>query len=545
LKRRRAAALTVTVLLTVLAGASCGASRSAAVRVGSQTISKTQLASVLAIGRSQYRSKGIPFPRPGTAEYRLLTQQALGYLVERAQAAQADPELGLRPAALLVTTWSFARVTARVRVADAEVNGYYAAHRSRSEPVTIDRGTAGQIRTELLSQRQKAAMKAWLARVRKRFAISYSPGYAPVSEVSLARRIWRIPAHGSCDLPVGSYSFANAAKHGCLGDNAVLPGALGPPCSLIDLPTGAPSGFTSAEENSGYAEYVTDVAGSCVPDPRDEKYQVSEEMVAAHQPPVPVSYLNASGAARYTDNQYGFTMTYPRRFHLQVASPTFERVREIEIANFSLRNIVSTRPLARGAVEFTLADGSVGRPLFPRVRDSAFPLALSEFQGSARASFLSIQGSASILSADVMTGPAVSSEDLAALKAIVASIRFPALRDHTFTPSGYLVLGRAVDFPLGFVKRYPGVDHGGRRMPFFLVHSQDGFFEVSAPEGYAPGYACDIRFDRAARKFQCPNGAVWNLSGDVLVNPDPSRYQNEPLQRAVAPVSFDGHVLVF
>src|SRR5439155_20458900 len=117
------------------------------------------------------------------------------------------------------------RVTARVRVADAEVNGYYAAHRSRSQPVTIDRGTAGQIRTELLSQRQKAAMKAWLARVRKRFAISYSPGYAPVSEVSLGRRIWRIPAHGSCDLPVGSYSFANAAKHGCLGDNAVLPGA--------------------------------------------------------------------------------------------------------------------------------------------------------------------------------------------------------------------------------------------------------------------------------------------------------------------------------
>jgi hypothetical protein len=144
-----------------------------------------------------------------------------------------------------------------------------------------------------------------------------------------------------------------------------------------------------------------------------------------------------------------------------------------------------------------------------------------------------------------MTGPAVSSADLAALKAIIASIRFPALRDHTFTPSGYYVLGRASRFALGFVKRYPGVDHGGRRLPFFFVHSRDGFFEVRAPEGYAHDYACDIRFDRAARKFQCPNGAVWNLTGRVLVNPDPSRYMDEPLQRAVAPVSFDGHVLVF
>jgi len=73
----------------------------------------------------------------------------------------------------------------------------------------------------------------------------------------------------------GRYRFAVRSEHGCLGEGALLPGRGAPVCTLIDLPTGAPNGSTSAEEDSGYTDYVTSVAGSCTPDPRDQTYPVA------------------------------------------------------------------------------------------------------------------------------------------------------------------------------------------------------------------------------------------------------------------------------
>ncbi len=174
-------------------------------------------------------------------------------------------------------------------------------------------------------------------------------------------------------------------------------------------------------------------------------------------------------------------------------------------------------------------------------RDTALPLRLGAFRRTNGARWLPVQAEGATFTAAVRTGASPSAADLAALKAIVASIRFPLLHTGTVAPSGYFVLGRATAYPPGSVTRIAGF---GTIKPFFLVHDRTGFWIVRRPEGHDPGYGCAIRFDRTKRRFTCPNGAAWSLDGHVLVNPKPSLYQDEELLRSIAPVSVDGHILV-
>jgi hypothetical protein len=43
--------------------------------------------------------------------------------------------------------------------------------------------------------------------------------------------------------------------------------------------------------------------------------------------------------------------------------------------------------------------------------------------------------------------------------------------------------------------------------------------------------------------FFCPNGARWDLRGNVRRNPDRRRFKDDPLDMRPAVVAFDGHVL--
>jgi len=127
---------------------------------------------------------------------------------------------------------------------------------------------------EGLRQRRREAVKRWLASVRHRF-----PCTRPVTRPSPPSR-WPARSGGRylgsrATFLSGRYRFAVRSEHGCLGEGALLPGRGAPVCTLIDLPTGAPNGSTSAEEDSGYTDYVTSVAGSCTPDPRDQTYPVA------------------------------------------------------------------------------------------------------------------------------------------------------------------------------------------------------------------------------------------------------------------------------
>jgi hypothetical protein len=206
------------------------------------------------------------------------------------------------------------KVVGSIRVSDAEVQAYFSKNPKRYQAGkrrALDLSVATEIRTELLRKERGAAMHRFVADAEKRWPVTYAPGYAPVSEMALARKIWTAGPKKACDLPAGNYSWQKARDHGC-AENEPIPGNGSPACSLIDLPLG-PNGFSSAEENDGFAGYVEDNAGTCSEDPRLQSVQVQRR---PNTMPVKVSYVHRTGSATYEDALLGFTLRYPRRLHL-------------------------------------------------------------------------------------------------------------------------------------------------------------------------------------------------------------------------------------
>ena len=161
----------------------------------------------------------------------------------------------------VVTHVSWLKVTGGIHVSDAEVRAVFSKNPKHYQPgkraLVPGRRDADPDPTAGEGSRRSDAP---LCHGRgEALAGHLRPGYAPVSEMALARKIWAPGAHKKCDLPGGSYSWQKAREHGCV-EAAGLPGVGWPACTLIDLPLG-PSGFTSGEMNDGFAEYLMDNAG--------------------------------------------------------------------------------------------------------------------------------------------------------------------------------------------------------------------------------------------------------------------------------------------
>lgn len=517
---KAAAGLALGVVVLALGAAACGGGGSSYVaKVGAKPITKAQLQAVLDLGRQQYRPRHIPFPRPGSAEYLLLREQALDFLVHQTLAHLADAKLGMKLENRVVTNASFVKVTGGIHAVDAEQ----------------------------LRKLCGAAMHRFVADAERRWPVRYAAGYAPVSEMALARKVWTPQPHRTCDLPPGTYPYAKARAHGCLGAGAPSPGVGSPVCTLIGFPR-AVNGFTSAEENDGFADYLTSNAGTCTPDPRLQPYQVQAPVRTT---PVSVSYLRGSGTATYRDSQFGWTLRYPHRFHLRpISGGSVTPVDGLEIANYSLSVSTTARELAPGGVEFSLIQ--IGRgpsPLPPGPNRATFPFSTREFRLEHGSFSLSIPAEGVTFQASLRKGSKPSEHDVAAIRATVSSLRFPALQVGHFAPSGFYVLGRPSAYPLGSVTPIgggPGLLGSPRKSaPFDLVHTGDGFWKIDWPSYYAHPYtSCGVRFDPRRRQFRCRNGAIWDLEGNVVRNPDPTRYHDQPLSRTPVTVSYDGYVVV-
>jgi parvulin-like peptidyl-prolyl isomerase len=63
--------------------------------VGNDTISKAQFDTLIAQAKKSYQSQKRTFPKPGSTEYEQLKQQAMQYLVQRAEFAQKANDLGV------------------------------------------------------------------------------------------------------------------------------------------------------------------------------------------------------------------------------------------------------------------------------------------------------------------------------------------------------------------------------------------------------------------------------------------------------------------
>jgi parvulin-like peptidyl-prolyl isomerase len=89
-------------LSIALAVAGCGGTSTAtlgsddAAIVGSQTITKEQLSSLMDRAKKTYDVQKRPFPKPGTAEYEQLKGQAITYLIQRAEYAQEADAMGIK-----------------------------------------------------------------------------------------------------------------------------------------------------------------------------------------------------------------------------------------------------------------------------------------------------------------------------------------------------------------------------------------------------------------------------------------------------------------
>jgi hypothetical protein len=145
----------------------------------------------------------------------------------------------------------------------------------------------------------------------------------------------------------------------------------------------------------------------------------------------------------------------------------------------------------------------------------------------------------------VWIGPRSSKTARASIWRVVRSLRFPPLRTGSFTGYGFYVLDKTRRYPLRSVTRHSLDDPIEGLVPFYLVHAPGGFYTLSWPENLDRGYKnCDVQLDRPQLEFFCrENGARWNRVGRVLVNPNPTKYQNDPLELARGKVAHDGHVL--
>ena len=171
--------LTTTLLLASLAAvlAGCGGSggvpSGAVAKVGKDTITQQSYNTLIDQAKRSYKVQKRPFPKAGSAEYKTLQNQAVQYLVQRAEFAQEASTLGITITqkqiddrlaqikkqyfggseakykaqlknqgltndqilddvkAQLVSEQIFKKVTADVKVTDADVQKYYTDHKSQ------------------------------------------------------------------------------------------------------------------------------------------------------------------------------------------------------------------------------------------------------------------------------------------------------------------------------------------------------------------------------------------------------------------------------
>jgi foldase protein PrsA len=167
--------LLVVVVLAAGCGSGGGGSKSvptsAVAVVGDATITKAQFNDLLAGAKRNYAARKTPFPKPGTPQYKSLQDQVVQYLVQQSELQQKADELGIKVTpkdvdkklsdlkkqyfgtsekkyqaalkaqgvtepqlkqqlyATVLSDRIFKKVTANVKVGDAEVQKYYDDHK--------------------------------------------------------------------------------------------------------------------------------------------------------------------------------------------------------------------------------------------------------------------------------------------------------------------------------------------------------------------------------------------------------------------------------
>jgi hypothetical protein len=140
--------------------------------VGGRPVPRSALDAQLDRSRRAYAARGQAFPRPGTAAYRRLQDNAVRLLVDRTQLELAAQKLGI--------TISPAQIEARLRrFKRTAFGGSEARYRARLRAIGMtDADVRRATRDELLVA---ALEKAKPSALEKHLSVSYAKGFAPAN----------------------------------------------------------------------------------------------------------------------------------------------------------------------------------------------------------------------------------------------------------------------------------------------------------------------------------------------------------------------------
>jgi SurA N-terminal domain len=194
-----AAAIAIAVAAALSRSVSTGSD--AVATIGGERVTRNQLDLMVEHFHEEADREGRPFPKDGTAAFRVVERRALALLLYRLRLEVAAARIGVRVSATavqqqvaqatsgeqegatirakaeaaftrgtvraqLLTQRVFARVTAGVGVTRSDVRAYYRTHRAIYGRTPFRR-LAAPIRQQLLATRRNAAMGRWLARAQR------------------------------------------------------------------------------------------------------------------------------------------------------------------------------------------------------------------------------------------------------------------------------------------------------------------------------------------------------------------------------------------
>lgn len=263
------------------------------------------------------------------------------------------------------------------------------------------------------------------------------------------------------------------------------------------------------------------------------------------------------GTRTYEDQTFGWTLKIPagmRTKQIEAFAPGSHR-EGLVIATYSLDDMagVTAGDLPASAVAFELLyrdDPIVGyeqtgrEPHFPlRPRDV---VQASPGRDPRRFAFL-----ANGFPFEIVTfiGADATAEDRNAVDEVVRSLRFPALSEGTVAGENFYVLGPARSFPHRSATYFPlnGLPESRRlrRVPFYLVHADKGFYALSAAYGQRPRSCVHLTVNRKRLEFSCPETkARWDRMGRVLESSASREKHQRPLEVLATYISHDNHLLV-
>ena len=290
-------------------------------------------------------------------------------------------------------------------------------------------------------------------------------------------------------------------------------------------------------------------------------------------PSLGVTPASSEETTTYTDSRAGWSVDYPASWSLgRVDQQGRVSAQGVRISNFAIGGSAPSGPPLGGQVpdmsflQSFPADGVLvqlwqtqgGLAVVPVQPDSAFPVSIDRLRPAdpyvggdeprPRSGSFSANGESYDLA--VWIGPEASSGDRDAAATIVRSWTFEPLTEGSVIgqETAFYVLGTPEDYPVGSVRRIdvaslPKSDTA-RRIPFYLVHVDEGFYALSWEKDQVGGFTdCDVRYDEQRHEFGCPSGARWDIEGKVLEKPGPG-FPNDPLAVLLVRISLDGHVLV-